>query len=288
MFGGCFGLNDAYRKRRGSGFQVSMDSAWIGSLAGIIVLLSISGFSLAYTPFTLCMALLAALNSIVLSFCSLKALDYINLSLYSIFMMLGGMILPFFQGLFFYGERFTLAKGICVLFICLALICTVEKGEKKKGTIFYAAIFILNGMSGVLSKIFTASTLPKAPAAEYSLWCAISTVILAGLCRIAFEIRARRKKTDCPIDAPRIGARALLVSYGIGALNGAINKVANFILVFALMYVDASVQYPMVTGGTMIVSTLLCLLSDKKPSKKEILSVALAFVGMLALFVIPI
>jgi len=56
----------------------------------------------------------------------------------------------------------------------------------------------------------------------------------------------------------------------------------------ALLHVDASVQYPMVTGGVMIVSTIICFFGDRKPSKKEIISVLVAFVGMLALFVIPI
>ena len=75
---------------------------------------------------------------------------------------------------------------------------------------------------------------------------------------------------------------------GVGALNGITNRVANFLLVIALAHVDASVQYPMVTGGVMIVSTLICFFGKNKPSKKEMLSVILAFVGMLALFVIPL
>ena len=60
------------------------------------------------------------------------------------------------------------------------------------------------------------------------------------------------------------------------------------LLVFALATVDASVQYPMVTGGVMIVSTVICYLQRKKPTVKELLSVALAFLGTLALFLIPV
>ena len=73
----------------------------------------------------------------------------------------------------------------------------------------------------------------------------------------------------------------------IGALSGGGNKVANFFLVLALSHVDASVQYPMVTGGVMIVSTLLCFLGPKKPSRRELLSVLIGFAGMLTLFLIP-
>ena len=70
--------------------------------------------------------------------------------------------------------------------------------------------------------------------------------------------------------------------------NGATNRIANYVLLIALMHVEASVQYPMVTGGVMIVSTVISYFGKNKPNKKEILSVALAFFGMLALFIIPV
>ena len=66
------------------------------------------------------------------------------------------------------------------------------------------------------------------------------------------------------------------------------NKIANFLLVLALAGVDASVQYPAVTGGVMIASTLICFLGERKPGKRELIAIALAFAGTLALFVIPI
>ena len=286
MFGGGFALQDVYRKKRGSNLKISMESACIGSLAGLIVLLIVNGFSLSCTWFTLLMAMLSALNGIAFTFCAFKALDYINLSLFSLFSMLGGMVLPFFQGILFYGEGFTVATGVCVVFICIALACTVEKGDGKKGSIFYIGIFLLNGMAGVLSKLFTASTLPKTNAAEYTVWVSIVTVVLSGITWWILSSGEKAKTENAQQES--LDKKVLYQSYAIGALYGAINKVANFLLVLALAHVDASVQYPMVTGGTMIVSTLLCCLSEKKPSKKEILSVFLAFVAMLALFLIPV
>ena len=83
---------------------------------------------------------------------------------------------------------------------------------------------------------------------------------------------------------PGFGWKALAIS----TANGALNRVANFMLVLTLVHLDASVQSPLVTGGVMIVSTLLCALRGTKPSRKELLSVALAFLGMLALFLIKI
>ena len=69
MFGGCFALNDTYRKLRGSGLSSSMESTFIGSIAGLIVLLAVSGFDFQATPFTLFIALLTALSGIFCTFC---------------------------------------------------------------------------------------------------------------------------------------------------------------------------------------------------------------------------
>lgn len=288
MFGGGFALQDLYRKKRGSGLRISMESACIGSLAGLIVLLIINGFSLEFTGFTLFMAIWSALNSMAFTFCAFRALDYINLSLFSLFAMLGGMVLPFLQGIFFYRENFTLAKGICVLFICAALICTVQKGERKKGGVFYAGIFVLNGMAGVISKLFTASALPKTSAAGYSAWIAVSTAVLSGMAWFVLWLFEKKKALAKDEASPPIKRNARWQSYGICTTYGAMNKVANFLLVIALIHVDASVQYPMVTGGTMIVSTVLSFFGEKRPNQREIISIGLAFIGMLSLFFIPI
>ena len=105
IFGGNFKLDDIYRRMRGSTPKVSLQSSFISSVAGLIVFLAMNGMRLEFTPFTLIMAAVAALNGLACTFCTFRALDTINLSLYSLFMMLGGMVLPFMQGILFFGEK---------------------------------------------------------------------------------------------------------------------------------------------------------------------------------------
>ncbi len=276
MFGGCFALRDSYRKMRGSGIRISMEMTFVGSLTGLIVMIAVNGLHFEFTPFTFCIALLAAISGFGFSFCSFKALDVINLSMFSLFSMLGGMALPFLQGILFYHEEITVAKVICFLFICLALAMTVTRSEKRKGTIYYIGIFVLNGMSGVFSKIFASAPYEKTSSAGYSIWIAICSIVISGVILLIL--------TRKPGDTPRYTVKAC----GVGAISGGVNQIANFFLVIALAHVDASVQYPMVTGGVMIASTLICFFGERKPTKKEVVSVILAFIGMLALFVIPI
>ena len=56
MLGGCFALNDVYRKKRSSNLLSSMESSCIGAVAGLIVLFIINGIKFEFTPFTLMMA----------------------------------------------------------------------------------------------------------------------------------------------------------------------------------------------------------------------------------------
>ena len=288
MFGGGFAIQDLYREKRGSSLKISMESAFIGSVFGLIVLLAFNKFSLDFTAFTFFIALWAALNGMAFTFCTFKALDYINLSLFSLFAMLGGMVLPFFQGIFFYEEGFTLAKIVCVVFISASLMCTVEKGKGGRGTLFYVGIFILNGMNGVITKLFTSSQLPKTSALEYSIWGAIITIALSGAAWILLGASEKSKRTSRGVHTATLNKGLIIQSYGLGALYGVVNRVANLLLVLALVYVDSSVQYPLVTGGTMIVSTAISFIGKKKPKGKEVVGVALAFLGMCALFFIPV
>lgn len=274
MFGVGFALQDAYRSLRGSGLRISLETSFVGSLAGLAVLLVINGFRVEFTLFTFLIALLASLNSIGFSFCTIKALDHINLSMFSLFSMLGGMVLPFLQGILFYHEELTVAKLLCLILIGAALAVTVTKGEKKKGAVYCVGIFILNGMSGVLAKIFSASPFEKTSDAGYSIWIAICTAAIAGLLLLTVK-----SKTQKPYSWK---------AFAISASHGSINQVANFFLVITIAHVDSSAQYPIVTGGVIIVSTLISFLGSRKPTKREILSVVLAFIGTLVLFVIPI
>lgn len=276
LFGGCFAINDAYRKMRGDSIKVSLQFSLISSLSGLLVLLAANKFVFGYTHFTLLMAILTAVNGCAFNFCGFKALGSINLSLYSLYSMLGGMLLPFLQGILFYGEDITVAKAVCCVFIAAALLLTVDKGKKSGGTIYYIGIFILNGMSGVISKVFASAPYPKADASSYSILSAFCSAVISALILALFF----RKNDGAPKNTP--------ISVVFGSVGGIANRIANLLLVIALAHVDASAQYPLVTGGVMIVSTVICCFKENKPSKKEVLSVVIAFIGMLALFVIPL
>lgn len=278
IFGVQFWLSDVYRKENGASRVSVFTFNFLCAVAGALCLCIINGFDLYLAPFTCVIAIIAALNSILFNICSLRSLEKVNLSKYSLYSMLGGMLLPFAVGIAFYNESITLAKVLCTLVIIVALALTVErKGNDNGGYIYYVGVFIFNGMSGVLSKIHTDAManddISTSSAAGYSIWLAIFTAVISLVAIVIL-----RKEFKMP------NVKAIMLGFG----NGALSKIANFLLLIALTTLPATVQYPFVTGGIIIVSTFIAVLTRRKPSKKEFISVALAFVGILLLVCIPV
>lgn len=268
MFGVQFLISDRYEKAMGNSAASVFTLSLLSSLAGLACLFVINRFRLEFSRFTVLVAVLAAVNILLFSLCSLRALSRIDLSLYSLFSMLGGMMLPFLAGLVFYREPMTPGKAVCVVLVVSALLLTIDPRGKRGGTVYYCGVFVFNGMSGVLSKFFESAPFAKTSAAGYSMWISAITALFSMIGLILF--RSKPKK---------LSLRALVLAL----CSGSMGQVANYLLLIALAVLPASVQYPFVTGGVMIVSTLLAAFTGQKPSKTEIFTVGLSFLGILAL-----
>jgi len=268
MFSIQFLFNQIFEKSYGNGMRAMLVFSGGSNLAGLIVLLIINKFNFEFTPFSFVMAVLAALTIMVYSYCSLKALGKINLSLFSVFAMLGGMALPFAAGILFFGEELTPGKCACFVLVLASLFLTVKKDDNKSGYIYYAGIFVLNGLSGVLSTVFKESKFEKTSVEGYS-------ILIAGCaCALSFILLPFFKKADKKLS---LKACASMLGYGI------LSRVGNLLLLIALAVLPASAQYPFVTGGVMILSTVICFFTPDKPNKRDIAAVVLSFIGLIIL-----
>jgi len=266
---------DVYRRLRGDSLWISLEYSILASIAGVLLLVPYNGFRIEYTHFTLAVCLFCTALNLTHMFCTFRVLGIINLSLYSMFAMLGNMLLPFVAGILFFGEPLTVGKGICLVFLCTALGLTVQRGGQNRGQLYYILVFLLNGIYAVVNKLYASAALEKASPTGFTILTALCTVAVVPLLMLFL-----RRKQQAP---SRIPFRCLALGLGSGSLT----QIAGMLLLTALSHVDASVQYPMVTGGTIIVSTALSYFGQKKPSRRELLSVSLAFTGLLILFLFP-
>ena len=268
MFAFQFLFNRRYERICGNTLRAAAVFSLGASLVGFIILFAINGFHLSFAVFPFLIALAAAVNNVTYSYCSIKALGKINLSLYAVFAMLGGMTLPFIVGVAFFRESLSAGKLACFGLIAVSLFLTTEKGEKKADKRYYGGVFLLNGMSGVLSKVFKSSPYPSVDDRSYSMLVALSCATICTVL-LLFDRSDRIRFT--------VKAAGCITAYG------ALCNIANYLLLIGLDKLPASVQYPFVTGGVMIVSTLICFFTDQKPTKKNVASVALSSIGLLLL-----
>ena len=272
MFSFQFFFNQRFERIEGGEIKAAATFMFRSSITGFIILLIINKFRLEFAPFTLILSVLNASLYILYNICSIKALGKINLSLFSLFTTLGGMVLPFLVGIIIYKEPLTLGKILCFAAVFTALILTVDKKLDKKGLKYYLGVFFCNGTIGVLAKVFDASEFHKTSAAGYSMTTAAVMIIACGV-YLLFS------KDSLPQKNKKQKIASLIYSSGYGMLN----NIGNYLMLISIAHVSASAQYPMTTGGMIIVSTIICFFTKDKPKPKEIISVIISFIGIMLL-----
>lgn len=270
LFSLQFLFNQRFQQTYGTGMKATQVFSLYKSLVIILMMLLISGFKVQFSWFSLGMATIYAVSSIAMGYYSLKAFSVANLSVYSVFSMLGGMILPFFLGVLFYDEGDNLVfKIICCALIVVAVLLNIKSGKQnKKALLYYFAVFVLNGMAGVISKIHQSSTSlsPVDSTSFMLLTAAVSVVISAAWLLIAYR------------EIPLIKGKNILFVTGYGVFNG----LGNLFLLIALSGengLPASVQYPLVTGGVMVCSTVISTIRKEKLTVREYIATAIALLA---------
>ena len=265
MFAVQFLFNQKFQQSYGSDTKATFVFTFYKSAVAAIIMFVISGFKITVTPFSFLLAFISAVSGILMLYFSLKAFSVANLSVYSVFSMLGGMILPFLLGVCFYDEKLTVLKCVCCVLIILAVLLNVQKGQNgKKALLYYMAVFVLNGMAGVISKIHQSSGYPITDSTGFTLLINLISVVI---CAIYLLIKCKK--------IPVVKGKNLLYSSGYGVLNG----VGNLFLLIALSNLPASVQYPLVTGGVMVFSTIISILQKEKLTEKDYIATAVSFIA---------
>lgn len=264
LFALQFLFNQQFRRLNGSdGIDSTLTFATYTNGISFVIMLILNGFKLRITWFSLLIAVLYAAVLLGYNYSSLKSFATANLSVFSIFAMLGGMLLPFAYGVLFCDEAFTLPKAACVLLIGIATAMSFEKGGSKGGNLkYYIAVFLFNGMVGVLSKIHQSNAELAVDSGSF-MATVNATVFL--LCLI-FQLIKNKKVAI-------VSLKELLSASGCAACNG----VGNLLCLIALVSLPASVQFPITTGGVMVFSTVISLIKREKPSARTIVSAAVAF-----------
>lgn len=265
LFALQFLFNQQFRKLHGDGMDSTVIFAGYSHAISFVIMLIINGFKLEITWFSLLIAFIYSFVVLGYNYSGLKSFATANLSVYSIFAMLGGMLLPFAYGVIFCEEEFTFAKAACVLLIGIATALSFEKGGSKGNNLkYYIAVFILNGMVGVLSKVHQSNAELSVDSQSFMATINACTFLICAVYQLA------KNKKLYVVSLKELGN---VTAYAV------CNGVGNLFCLIALMSLPASVQFPITTGGVMFFSTVISLIRREKPSKRTIIAAAIAFVS---------
>jgi len=278
-----FNINKLYQKQYIKGLG---DILFFPFLCGTvnIVFFTLLGIALygqlpSFSIFSMGMSVLLAIVSTLSALVGILVLKYGSLSVYSIFMMLGGMILPYFYGVLLLGEALSATRiaGFLILICALPLSVLKPKGDKggvssKYYYILCILIFCINGTISIISKTHSINTM-AVPAANFIALTSVCQTIISGA---VYGIYAKRhvimKQTN---DKPNKTRMVITVLFFI-----VISGIGYLLQLIAAKTVPAVVLFPFITGGGIVLSTLIARIFFKeKLAPLALCGIAIALVG---------
>lgn len=265
LFSLQFLCQQKYEEDYGVGLGKAIGFSLYKGIAVSLMMLILSGFKPGFSWFSFWISGVYALCYILMIYFSQKAFSVANLSIYSVFTMLGGMLLPFVVGVGFFGEELNSIKIICCILVVLAVLMNIRKGTgNKKAFLYYMLVFVLNGSIASISKIHESAGFSNVNPQSFMMLSGIWTIIICAVWLLAIGEKL-----------PIYKGKNLLYSGGDGLLNG----VGDMLLLISLSKLDASVQYPLVTGGVMVFSTVISVIRREKVRKVEYFAAAIALLA---------
>lgn len=272
---GCalnFAITKVYQLRHGNNLEVGMTFNCLVGFVGFIIYLAVCGFKIDITLFSAIMAILITLFLGAYTIIGFKVMTLGSIAVYTVFLMLGGMILPYFYGLLFLDEELTLIKVIALVMMAIAIIMQND-GEKKKGKILFyilcVSVFILNGFTSIVSKAHQIYP-------QFDTVSSNGFVLLTNLTRFLLFGAAipfvRKKENKAPVMS--------IISSGLIIGSALLSGVAYFFQLACASFLPATVQFPVMSGATIVFSALLGLICFKeKISKRQWLCLILCIIS---------
>lgn len=259
-----------YQKRRGSSMAESLKYSMLLGAISAVLFLVISGFTVECSAYSLVMAFLKTVFATAYLLISFVILKKGTLAMYTVFLMSGGMILPYIYGIAFLGEELTILRTVGIAVITAALvIMNAQNGKKQGREIFLCiAVFVLNGLVSITSKVHQIDV-RAINTNDFIFW---SSLIRALVCLPLFLVF----KNKCKVVSAENKKPILLII----TVASVMTTLGFLFQLYGAINVPAGVLFPLITGGNVILSALAGRIFFKeKLSKRQIIAIGVCAVG---------
>ncbi|MBQ8719400.1 MAG: hypothetical protein IJY66_09065 [Clostridia bacterium] len=287
-----FSINKIYQNRVGSGSRMVVLFNIVASSAMAVLFFFINGWMNGFdtfrlTPFSLLMAAIMALLCGGYSLIGFKIISLGNIAVYTLFLMLGGMMIPYFFGLIYLDEHFSVWRLLGLALMVISIILSgldnsgTPKDEKNKRTttlffILCSVVFCLNGMTSITSKVHQ---LPQY--ADMAVTPQLF-VLLTAVCRVIFfsivYFFIRLRDSKLPTQARPAPLKFSLPVLSLMLISAAVEGAAFMLQLIGASHLPATVLYPLITGGVIILTALAGrILFKQKLSTRATIGIILCF-----------
>ena len=221
---------------------------------------------------TWCFALAFAILTVIFQLFYTKALTVGNVSL-TVMVVNLSMLFPSLISVIFYNESLTLTRIIGIVLTILSFMLTVNFKVNEKISrhwiIFTAAAAIANGVIGITQKIFGSSDFSGEKKAFVACSYAIAFLVAGSL---YLSSRFKEKDSD---------NKKTCATYIFAVSVGIVLAVFQWLNTYAISIMDGSFLFPVYSGGSIILSTLVGILFFKdKLTQRQKISIMLGIIAV--------
>ena len=267
-----------YQAKVGNGLITSLLFMLFSGITASILLLILCGFHVSINTFAFLMAAGEIICAVGYNVVGMKMMSLGKVAVYTMFLMLGGMFVPSIYGIIFLKEPITYLKIIGIVLLVIALILPVLKKEEKNKniklfTLLGVVVFLLNGMVGIFNKMHQIS-INAIPTLEFSLWQNMICVVIISFVFLLYIIINKKSNMITVYTKNALPVWWSIIAFSI------ISQTGGILLLLAAKTVDASIMYPVLTGGVIVITAFFGLIFYKEKINLNIgLSILLSIVS---------
>ena len=273
-----FSVNKIYQKSAGDLTLAGSKFIALQGLFAFILFFIANGFKLSFSGYSFLIS--GLLNCLAASYTLIgfKILKSGTMAIYTLFLMSGGMVLPYIFGLIFLNEPFSVVRTFALVLLLVGVILPnfAKKDITSKQLVLCFAVFFINGCVSILSKIHQIDL-------GYQTINEMEFVAIGGAFKFVFSsaiyVLARRNNKNI---IEHTTEKFRFSPYIIPLFSAVLTESSFFLQLHTASILPASILFPFMTGGTIVLSSLsgVIFFKDKLP-KRVIISIVLCFIGTL-------
>ncbi len=271
-----FVFQKMYQKTSGTSVKAGLTYNALTGFFSAVLFLFINGFKIKLTVFSCLMAAIFATVITLYTLIGFKIMEKGSMSLYTIFLMSGGMTVPYIFGVIFLNEELTVLRtiGLAAIIVAIAISNMGKEKPDIKQLIFCIVVFMLNGISSVTSKVHQISAVSEVVTSTDFAF--IVMLFKAIICMLIMLVNIKKIGIG---KEPKLPIKSTVWIMLFASLADGLTYMLQLIGAITL---PASVLYPFITGGSVILTSFAgMIVFNEKLSARQILTIVICFIGTL-------